>query len=335
MISGPKRPREPRSVMERYQRKPVQPQPPPRPVISYPKPPPSPPPPSPPYRMPRRSFHCSCEKFTPFIVIHANRKGRNKYKYLSYIPPASCGVERELQFKRESDEMVARLSSVIIRLIRSFKSESVSASDVAKCLLEFKSFLSPREHVPFFQHRADEINSMTTVDDLILLASDYISITNRALLDFLVGNLGCEEDGDELESFIAYSTMFCKRSVFETPPYIYGYIRLRSEALVVLRTDERYVRSNIYGIGVFVGQLSQVFKIEQYCLHFCRIDYLHNDKGEKSIEMVLRMPSHLLKEVFPLNQEAESGLVPIGVTQIHTINYCYNPTNASGNHNAL
>ena len=331
--SGPKMLVESRPVVLRHQplRQRKTTPPPAGPAVSYPAPPKSPPPPPPPYRMPRKTLDCACGVHLPMIMaVKLSNRRRRRRKFLPYYsgdgPPI---LSVELHLKQESDDMVTRLGSFLTRLLNSFKSRSVSPDTVASFMLNLGSFLPSREQLPIFQHRAQEIESMTTLDDLIFTASDYVSFLNTGLLDLLVGELGSDEDREELEMFKTYRDSFCKRPVFHTPPYMYGYLRLRTEGLVVLRVDKRWITDSNCSIPVLknlLEKLANVFQVLPHTPFFCRMDMIYGrEPSKKSLELVLRMPPHVMEELFPLSLEDEKALMDIGVISFHTYLYCFPP----------
>ncbi|CAI8034313.1 hypothetical protein GBAR_LOCUS19333 [Geodia barretti] len=294
---------------------PKKPPPPIFPDTNYPKPPPTPPGSPPPYRMPRCAFDCACGRITPFVVRIAVSETRRNPQLLPYNSPAVSHVVM-LRLKAESDEMVARVGSFMNRLIASLKSRSVSSASFAKCLLDIQAYNPTRGiPAPLLEHRSKEIKSLTSIDDLILTVSDYISFFNSGVLEHLVSELGTDEDREELETFLFYSRVFSKRSVFQVPSYAYGYLRLRTESLVVMRVDDRLAPktgASIQELSNFMGKVCDVLQLLPHTLHFCEADLDPGGRfgAGRSLEIAFRVPPHVVHEVFPLSTEEEKDIKP-------------------------
>ena len=309
---------------------PKKPPPPIFPDTNYPKPPPTPPGSPPPYRMPRCAFDCACGRITPFVVRIAVSETRRNPQLLPYNSPAVSHVVM-LRLKAESDEMVARVGSFMNRLIASLKSRSVSSASFAKCLLDIQAYNPTRGiPAPLLEHRSKEIKSLTSIDDLILTVSDYISFFNSGVLEHLVSELGTDEDREELETFLFYSRVFSKRSVFQVPSYAYGYLRLRTESLVVMRVDDRLAPktgASIQELSNFMGKVCDVLQLLPHTLHFCEADLDPGGRfgAGRSLEIAFRVPPHVVHEVFPLSTEEEKDIKSLGVNHLHTLHYCFPP----------
>lgn len=254
------------------------------------------------------------------------RPSLKAYRSSVYFEP----VIVEIQLKKETDEMMTRVGSFVARFLHSLKSRSISTATLLECLLNTSATKPPHEPVPFLQHRARELRSMHTVDDLVFLISDYVSFFNYHLFDYLIRKLGSEEDKEELESFVDYRDVFCKRSFYKIPYYIYGYIRLPTETLLVFRTDNRWVVENgssIFDVSLLVNHICHALRLLPHAIFLCRIDL---QPAKKWMELVCRMPPHLLEEVFPLTSDQEKLLADMGVFQVHSLSFCRYPSTCEG-----
>ena len=300
------------------------------PDTNYPKPPPSPPGSPPPYRMPRLAFDCACGRFTPVVVRIAISEARKKPKLLPYYT-ANVSHEVQLKLKHESDEMVGRVGSFMNRLILSLKSRSVSPAALTQCILDIMAFAPTRGiQAPLLEHRLREIKVMTSIDDMILTLSDYISFFNHAVLDHVVGELGTDEDREELETFKLYCRVFSKRSVYQTPSYAYGYMRLRTECMVVMRADDKWAPKNgvsVQELSNLMAKICDIIQLLPYTFHFCQADLDPGGKfgGGRALEIVFRVPPHVVHEVFPLSSLEEKAVKSLGIIHLHTIHYCFPP----------
>lgn len=222
----------------------------------------------------------------------------------------------ETKLKKESNEMNLRFGGFVKRFLRSLKSRSVSVSTLVKCLLGIKAFCSDNDHTPFFQHRYKQLKSAYTVDEVILIVSDYISFFNHSLLVNLVKDLGSDDDQEELDIFLTYFEMFARRGVFKMPMYMYGYTWVKTEMLIVLQTDILGESCSVKDLHDFHQRLCDVLRVLPHALHVCRVD-------EESLELVCRMPPHVVEEVFPLSSEQELALSTAGLVQLHCPDYCF------------
>ena len=296
-------------------------------ATSYPRPPPSPPPSPPPYRMPGKSFECSCNNFALAV------KGGGEVSKESFLPnlimPSRLSLTERLQLegklKQESDEMIFRFGGFVNRILRSFKSRSISVSVLIKCLSNFGALPTDRVQTPLLRHRLEQLKSASTTDEVFLVISDYVSFFNHALLEHLVKELGSEDDQEELDTFLVYFEIFTKRHIFETPTYMYGYVWLKTEMLVVLKTEDKWVPGDscsIKELHDFLGKVCEIMGVLPHALHVCRVD-----RG--SLELVCRMPPHVVDEVFPLSKGQERDLGEAGLTQLHCVEYCFRKTGES------
>ena len=238
------------------------------------------------------------------------------------ILEASERVVIEGKLKEESDEMILRFGGFVSRVLRSFKSRSISAPALVKSILNFKALpsSSPDSKPPsLLQHRAKQLRSMNSVDDIVLLVSDYVSFFNHALLVHLVKELGSEDDQEELDTFLVYFQAFVQRDVFDVPAYMFGYVWLKTEMLVVLKVAEKGIPDDSYNLKRLYKCLQNacvVMKVLPHVLHVCSVD-----RG--SLELACRMPPHVAGEVFPLSTEQENALGQTGVMELHCADYCF------------
>lgn len=236
-------------------------------------------------------------------------------------------LQLELRLKNESNEMIDRFGSLVNRILRSFKSRSVSVSVLIKCLSNFGALPEGRVQIPLLQHRLEQLKRAGTTDEIFLVISDYVSFFNRALLEHLVKELGSENDQEELDTFLVRLEMFIKRRVCETPAYMYGYVWLKTEMLVVFKTDEKWGPGNSCNVKELRDlwvTVCKILKVLPHALHVCRVD---RDLFElRSLEIVCRMPPHVVGEVFPLSREQENELGLAGLSQLHCIEYCFKKT---------
>lgn len=275
--------------------------------------------------MPGKSFECSCNDFT---LTSVKRKAINNSS--TFLPnlsltrvSSSQRLQLEMLLKTESHDMIDHFGSLVNRILRSFKSRSVSVSSLIKCLSNFGALPEDRVQIPLLQHRLRQLKRAGTTDEIFLVISDYISFFNRALLEHLIKEMGSESDQEELDTFLVHLEMFTKRRVCETPSYMYGYVWLKTEMLVVLKTDERWAPGNscnIKDLRDLLQKVCTIMKVLPHALHVCRVD---RDLFElQSMELVCRMPPHVVGEIFPLSREQEKELDLAGVVQVHCIDYC-------------
>ena len=215
--------------------------------------------------------------------------------------------------------MIFRFGGFVNRILRSFKSRGISVSVLVDCISNFGALPSDREQVPLLQHRLEQMKSASNIDEVFLVISDYISYFNHALMAHLIEVLGNEKDQEELEAFSDYFEIFAKRCVFETPAYMYGYVWVMTEMLVVLKTEEKWVPGDscsVKELYLYLQKVCGILGVLPHALHVCRME-------GGSLELVCRMPPQVVEEVFPLTAEQKRELGEVGLAQLHCVDYCF------------
>ena len=234
--------------------------------------------------------------------------------------PASQRAAIEMRLKQESDEMILRFGGFVKRVLHSLKSHSVPVSNLVNFLADFNALPSDKGHAPLLRHRYKQLNGVCTVDEVIFIVADYVSVFNHSLLENLVQKFVSDDDHEELETFLTYFEVFSRRCVFEVPPYMYGYMWVQTEVLVVLKMDVPNDFCTVRDVFDLHRRVCEVMRMCPHALHVCRVS-----RGSP-MELFCRVPPHVMEEVFPLSSDQEVALSSAGLVQLHSPDYCFSKT---------
>ena len=160
-----------------------------------------------------------------------------------------------------------------------------------------------------------------SVDEIFLLISDYITYFNHGLISHLIKALGSWDDKDELDNYMQHFNGFGQRSMYETAMFMYGYMWIKNDRLIVLKIEDTNLHMDSFPVSQFPGYLGRIGGVMGVLPHVMLLCY--QEIKAAGLMMVVRIPSFVAEDIFPLTKAQEKELGKIGITEVHSADYCF------------
>ena len=142
-----------------------------------------------------------------------------------------------------------------------------------------------------------------------MVLNNYFSFFNYRILEYIIEELGTEEDKSRLQTYKVNFNKYAKRRIFECPSE-FGPVSDAGHTDIVVKLDVKYENFTVADIEVFCHKLSEIVHVSsQGVLCLCRID-----KG--CFELTFQVPSFVQQKIFPLSREQEMALEKKGVIKL-------------------
>ena len=180
-----------------------------------------------------------------------------------YLDTENLAENERLSFQvhlcEETQTIITEFSNLIFHMSESFKSKKIDSQDVAT------TGIATCESSTVCLMESFDIETLHSVDALMghLLQNGYISIFNYHIVQNLINKYGTDKDKEEFGKYEAKFKMFCKRSTFEIPTYIFGTVpsdgeilafKVTSKMLVNLRSSNSLSNDSVSPIAPTISQ---------------------------------------------------------------------------------
>ena len=259
-------------------------------------------------------FGCGCGKCTFFSFV---TKGcptpipsASSFPYLN-LSGLSHEQQQELKgrLQFESREIVMRFQELVTATVQSLVARNVSKEVLVTHIMALGVFNSVYEGRTPLHHRSLSVNMASSVPQLFLSLSDFISFFNYQVIEHIIKSLGTEEDKAKLQKYKEDFNQYAKRRIFECPPE-FGPVSDADHADIFVKLDAQYDEYTVAEIEVFRHKLSEILRVSsESALRLCRVE-----KG--CIQLTFQMPTFIKQEIFPLSREQERALAAVGVIRL-------------------
>lgn len=229
-----------------------------------------------------------------------------------------CKVDREnLQdvLTSETKNMIKSFASLIGCIRKSLEKQEVTVEQLAGSVLNLGAFEAEIGQKPLLEEHKSEIRQARSIASIFLVLSDYTSFFNCEIIEHIIGDIGTDDDKRMLIEYKEMFFSFCKRSVFEVPPHVYGQNpsaenRLKHVAFKYTPS----IKHTLLAVRSVRIEISKELGIKPYSLQLCSIK-------DGCIELNFIVPQfvqgHILKQLAA--PDTVENLQKIGVSQPATI----------------
>ena len=218
----------------------------------------------------------------------------------------------------ESEAMEDRFQELFKATRMSLVERKIAVGELLKhldCLGSIKP-LYKGTTLPVLGCQLPELRKTASVDDAMSVISGYCSFFNFRIVEFIIKNLGTEQDKTNLEKYTEEFIVYAQRHVFECPAEV-GEIDEDGHANMIVTLDTTYDSYTVSHLYAFVSNLQRVLKIPAMSLRLCRI-------GVGSLKLIFQLPHSLQQTTFPLSSDQEAALGDIGVVLLSCGDYLFN-----------
>lgn len=254
------------------------------------------------------SFVCPCNKctFESYVTKGCPMEGSGPYPYLDKSRLSECDVEDLVQkLSTQLTDVLKHFADLRTSTCKSLTSRQVNPDEVADSALSVKQF------EPSWEKNLTEACERS-VARVFMVLSRHMSFFNYEILEHIIKHHGTDEDQKSLSKYLNHFRNFCKRSVFQVPPHIFGHSQGVGEAkLSVYITDLAKYRDGTSDVSLasvksIQRKFASILDVKASTLHVYEIE-----KG--SIIIKFSIPTSIAKALFPLNSAQYSELESCGL----------------------
>lgn len=264
------------------------------------------------------AYECCCSEKCSIIDIMSGKCPAPKstpshFPYLTaeYLSDSErailCG-HLQHQFRHISKKYARLVSSVK----RSLSKNGVKAMELTRKLMDLKGFipLDEKPGLPLLQDRIPEMKRATTLDEVFEILSDYSSFFDHDVIEFIVEELGTDDDITKLDNYKADFTEYCKRSVFECPFSVCAKKSSKFSELVMKVVSATMIKPySMQAVQLFQAHVSSLLHITKHTLKLCSIE-------EGCLQLTFHIPRFMSTVLFPLSDEQKIGVRDLGITKL-------------------
>ena len=165
-----------------------------------------------------------CDSAFPYLDVNAENLTDNEMLTL------------QVKLRKETSAIITEFSNLILYMRKSFKDKKIDPQDMATSALG----IATRESSTCSLLDSLDIKKVCSVDWLVghLLQNGYISFFNYHIVEYLISSYGTSEDQGMFQMYKTKFKVFCKRSIFEVPTYVFGPVPSDGEKLAFKVTEE-------------------------------------------------------------------------------------------------
>ena len=211
----------------------------------------------------------------------------------------------------ESEDIVHKFWRLHSRVYESLREQNVPVGRLVAHLLSLRAFdpVYKDSQKPALQSFIKELRSAESIEDVLLIITDYFSFFNYRVIEHIVEGLGTDQDRVELQNYERDFDEYSKRRVYECPPE-YGSKSDAEHVDLVVKVDSVFEEFTVKELKKFQYRLGQIICVApQSVLRLCRVE-------EGCLQLIFQVPSFVQQDIFPLSSEQECALTAKGVIRL-------------------
>ena len=231
----------------------------------------------------------------------------NKYKDLSEDEKRVL----KARLKRDSTKIMLSFHKLLSTFYKSLLARKVPAKQLVTHLSVIDAFEPIARSSPshLIHEHSDVLNSVTDVEGVMKVIKLYSSFFNYEVLEHMIGQVGSDEDNQNLQKYKEEFIQYARRRIYECPSQM-GVKNKRGHVDMIMKLDSKYDDYSLSAtkddLRVALGEL---LHITPETLYLCEID-------DGCILLTFQIPHFVQEVIFPLSAEQETTLLELGVLQL-------------------
>lgn len=239
--------------------------------------------------------HGSHESQFPFLQL----------KGLSLTEEVQLGANLHDAYKK----IDLRFAKFVTNICDSLVERRIEPSKLAEMLRTVTVFESLRKgsELSVLHDCYEDIKKANTINAIFDIIRDFISFFDYGLLEYIVSQLGSDEDHAHLQQYKEYLDEYCKRSVYECPSL--SKIKNGCSKLVAKidkGIDEIYSMEKMKRL---IEQFVKIIEVSESALKLCEVK-------PGCVELHFQMPRFVRELIFPFSEDTKASLRRIGVIHL-------------------
>ena len=231
------------------------------------------------------------------------------------------GNERDMlygQLRMQFQVISTKYAKLTSSIRASLRQQGITAARLTENLMDLNGFLPLRCEGGghrLLENKFSKMKEAETIDDVFVILKDYHSFFNHDIIDFIVEQVGTEEDKGNLEKYKEDFTEYCQRSIFECPsltsnpsvseagssPFVELVMKVDSKSILEPYTAE--------AVNLFKFQVAKLLQITKYALQLC-------SAKEGCLQLTFQIPRFMKTIMFPLDAKQRKGLTELGIIKL-------------------
>ena len=216
----------------------------------------------------------------------------------------------------ESEDMMYKFQKLFSATIKSLKERNVTVKELSnhvRCLVAIEPVYEDSKLGQFRCEIRDA--NLKTIDNVMVIVSEYSSFFNYQILQNIIDHLGGEEDRKNLAMYLQKFAEYAKCKVYECPCEV-GQLNETGRSNIFVTLDKSYDNCTVSCLKDFERELAKILNVSSDVVVLCRI-------APGSIQLIFQIPLSIQKTIFPLSSEQEVALAKLGVAQLSCGEYSF------------
>ena len=223
---------------------------------------------------------------------------------------------------QETNDIKAKFSRLVSLVVKSLKDVQPGELVEFLCIYIDEDVPTVRKTKSVTTFNYDELENAKSIKKILLTClRPYYSFFNFSIIEQIITESELIPEDDplnvkkQLQSYKVEFAEYCKRRVYECPPV--HKERIQSCAIVHCKwendMDSNFTKESIL---IFKANLIRILGLNTCALDLVRV-------GQRGVELLWQMPTHLSQHIFPLLEGQETKLHDLGVLEFFCQNYKY------------
>ena len=267
------------------------------------------------------AFQCPCDKNCSLSDILNGKCSSTSRSFPQLTGKGLSEGERDLlcrQLYLKFFEISKSYASLTSSVRLSLKERKITAEMLTEKLMDLEGFVPLRKgnEQYLFENRVVELSKAETIEKIFLILKEYHSFFNHEIIDYIVGQLGTEQDRKNLEKYNEEFTEYCKHSIFECPFLSCPKKLSKSVELVMKVSDSDMIKPyTVQAVKLLQAQVAKVLQLTTPALTLVSAE-------DGCLQLTFQIPHFLQTSVFPLHRDQRKGLTELGVVKLDCDGIC-------------
>lgn len=182
-------------------------------------------------------FRCPCGgcSIEVYLANQCSKDGEKPFPYLDtkHLDEASK-IDLEAKLSSDVEEIRKKFANLVCSTCTSLINQKTSPRILAQSALSIgatdsTAFPKPPTLSLLQQHEAELKSAECIASIFLILQPAYMMFFNYEILEHIINDLGTDEDKKKLAVYLKDFDQFCKRSVFEVPPNVFGHLHKKRQ----------------------------------------------------------------------------------------------------------
>ena len=214
-------------------------------------------------------------------------------------------IDLEYQLIAETREIKVHFAKFLSNVITSLEQICIQLEKFKIFVLSLEAFTDDIGVKVLDKEDAQKIETASTISEVFMTLRKYISFFNYHILEYIIDQHGAETDRAQLQEYLKKFHIFCQRSIFKVPQYMFAF-KFRQAARVFAFKCTEGVNTTMEDVKTLTGDIAKVFGLRSSALQLYTLK-----KG--CVELHYLISAAVVERIFPVSPTQSTTLKEIGV----------------------